>query len=317
MTSQIILMADNNPDFLEVRREFLEDVGYTVITAYNPSDAENILKRGGVDLAILDIRMLDDDDEQDTSGLEIARKFGQALPVIMLTGYPTWEHVKAALEPNLNGLSSAVDFIAKSEGPLAMLQAVNLTLMVPRFKRNVLDEFNAETTQAFHDTLRCEEPEDLTEKFKKSLERTEQDLLQFRQELFRQSERYQEFAIRMGLLGIGIILVGAFLVFFEIMHLAVLSGVASIVSEAISILFIRRAVQSSRHVDQQYRKLQEIYQASHLISICDTIKRKSKRENTKIMVIEKLTEHWFGDHSQSLERNCSGTETGALRGQRS
>ncbi len=317
MTSQIILMADNNPDFLEVRREFLEDVGYTVITAYNPSDAENILKRGGVDLAILDIRMLDDDDEQDTSGLEIARKFGQALPVIMLTGYPTWEHVKAALEPNLNGLSPAVDFIAKSEGPLAMLQAVNLTLMVPRFKRNVLDEFNAETTQAFHDSLRCEEPEDLTEKFKKSLERTEQDLLQFRQELFRQSERYQEFAIRMGLLGIGIILVGAFLVFFEIMHLAVLSGVASIVSEAISILFIRRAVQSSRHVDQQYRKLQEIYQASHLISICDTIKRKSKRENTKIMVIEKLTEHWFGDHSQSLERNLSGTETGALRGQRS
>jgi DNA-binding response OmpR family regulator len=106
MSAKIILMADNLKDFLDERREFLEQAGYTVITAHNPLDAERILERSGIDLAIMDIRLVDDDDPEDTSGLELARKFGQKIPIIMLTGYPTWENVKTALGRDLEGLNT-------------------------------------------------------------------------------------------------------------------------------------------------------------------------------------------------------------------
>ena len=134
MNDKIILMADNLKDFLDERREFLEHAGYTVVTAYNPMDAGRILERGGIDLAIMDIRMVNDDDPEDTSGLELARRFGPKVPVLMLTGYPTWENVKAAIGRDLQGLSPAVDFLSKEEGPLLMIQAVKLTLEQPGLK---------------------------------------------------------------------------------------------------------------------------------------------------------------------------------------
>jgi CheY-like chemotaxis protein len=293
MSAKIILMADNLGDFLEERREFLEQAGYTVVTADNPGDSEKILERGGIDLAILDIRLIDDNDPEDTSGLELARKFGQNIPIIMLTGYPTWENVKAALGSDLNNLNPAVDFLSKEEGPDLMIQAVNLTVEQPRLKMNVLHEFEAESSQAMHESVRKNEPGETTDKFQKSLERTERDLLQHRKEISQQSERFQKTAIWMGLVGMGVILIGAFLAFIKITPLAVLSGAASIISEATSVLFITRAVQASRQVDKNYAELQEIYKASHLISICDTIENKAKREDTKIMILEKLAGKWM------------------------
>jgi len=292
MIAKIILLADNLRNFLDERREFLEQAGYTVVTASNPTDVERILERGGVDLAILDIRLVNDDDSEDTSGLELARKFGQAIPLIMLTGYPTWENVKAALGQDLNGLSPAVDFLSKQEGPNLMTQAVNLTLESPMLKKNMLHEFQAESSLALYETLQRKEPDETCDNFQKSLDRTERELLQHRKEITQKSERDQKIAIWMGLVGIGVILVGAFLVFFNITPLAVLSGVVSIVSEAISVLFIARAVQASKQVDKNYEELQEIYKASHLISICDTME-KSKREDAKFLIVEKLMGKWF------------------------
>jgi CheY-like chemotaxis protein len=293
LNAKIILMADNLQEFLDERREFLEREGYTVITAYNPVDAETILERGAADLAILDIRMVDDDDQEDTSGLDLARKFGGNTPIIMLTGYPTWEKVKDALGKDFNGLSPAVDFIAKQEGPEVMVQAVKLTLENPTLKENVLQEFQVESSQALHETLQKKEPAETTDKFQKSLERTERDLLQHRKEITVSSERYQKIAIVMGLVGTGVIIAGAILVFLKVVTLGILSGVAGVVSDAICVFFINRAVQISKQVDKNYQELQEIYRASHLISICDTIETRSKREKTKILILEKLTGKWF------------------------
>lgn len=293
MSAKIILMADNDPNFLEVRREFLEEAGYIVITACNPADAGEILEQGRVDLAILDIRLEDDDDQFDKTGLELARRFGPAIPIIVLTGYPVWEDVKVALGQDLNGLSPAVDFIAKQEGHDVMIQAVNITLEHPKFKQNVLHEFQVESSQALHEALNKKEPVVIADKFQKSLERTERDLLKHRKEISRQSERYQKIAIWMCLVGMGVLVVGAFLVFFQIIPPAVITGLAGVVSEVISARYIALAIQASRQVDKNYEDLQEIYKASHLVSICDTIKDKSKREEAKFLLVEKLADWWF------------------------
>jgi DNA-binding response OmpR family regulator len=294
MKAKIILLADNLQDFLEARREFLEQAGYTVITADNPADTRKILERGKVDLAILDIRLVDDNDERDTSGLELAREFGQHVPIIILTGYPTWNAVKVALGRDLNGLSSAVDFLSKEEDPDLMVRSVNMTIEHPRLKRNILQEFKVEASQALYDDLRRKEIAETTDKFQKSLDRTECELQQRRKEISQQSESHQNVAKWMGLVGMGVLVVGAFLVFFKMVPVAVFSGVIGVVSELISVLFIARANQASRQVEKIYLELQEIYKASHLILICDTIEAKSKREKAKMLIIEKLTGKWLG-----------------------
>ena len=53
----------------EVRAEWLEGAGYRVTKATTPEAAEQVLRAGAVDLAILDIRLRDDDDERDLVAL--------------------------------------------------------------------------------------------------------------------------------------------------------------------------------------------------------------------------------------------------------
>ena len=62
-----VLFADNAPDFLNTRAEFLENAGYHVVKAYTLEEARQLLANAHIHLAILDIRMVDDDDERDVS----------------------------------------------------------------------------------------------------------------------------------------------------------------------------------------------------------------------------------------------------------
>lgn len=121
-----ILFSDNDQRFVRVRSEFLEARGYEVIPSFSVEEATRILKNEYVHLAIMDIRMTNDDDDRDTSGLILARAPAfRAIPKIILTGFPTYEAVRDALGPEIDGLPPAVAFLAKKEGPEAMLRAVD------------------------------------------------------------------------------------------------------------------------------------------------------------------------------------------------
>ena len=121
-----ILLLDNDPDFLNTRAEFLDQAGYRVLKAYTLEEARQLLAEARIHLAILDIRIVDDDDdERDTSGLILAKDPAfRPIPKIMLTGFPSYQYVREALGPALDGLPPAVDFLSKQEGPEAMIQAV-------------------------------------------------------------------------------------------------------------------------------------------------------------------------------------------------
>ena len=120
-----ILFADNDPEFLEGRSEFLQNAGYNVLRAYTLQEARRLLRDAAVHLAILDIRMRNDDDEKDMSGLLLAKDpaFGP-IPKIMLTKFASYQLVREALGPNLDGLPPAVEFLAKQEGVEVMMKAV-------------------------------------------------------------------------------------------------------------------------------------------------------------------------------------------------
>jgi DNA-binding response OmpR family regulator len=124
-----ILIADNHTELLEVRSEYLQNAGFRVLCADSPAAARNLLAAEWVHLAILDIRLSNDQDPYDISGLQIAvdPAFG-GIPKIMLTNYPDFEYVRKAMLPAVAGLPPAVDFLTKSEGPEAMVAAVHSAL---------------------------------------------------------------------------------------------------------------------------------------------------------------------------------------------
>jgi DNA-binding NtrC family response regulator len=130
MAKITILFADNHPDFSKTRVEMLEAEGYHVILAANPTEARRALEHNGVDLAILDIRLLDDDDEKDTSGLTIAKEVAPSVPKIILTDYPSVDAVHEALKPQFHGLPAAVDFLEKRAGSEAMIASVRRSIAV-------------------------------------------------------------------------------------------------------------------------------------------------------------------------------------------
>lgn len=144
-----ILFADNIKRFLRVRSEFLKSSGFEVLPAHTIEEAERILKNEWIHLAILDIRLVDDDNDSDISGLILAKDEAYAhVPKIILTGFPTYTAVREALGPVLNGLPPAVAFLAKEEGSKAMIRAVeyaftqyvriNWDLVIRRNERNLL-----------------------------------------------------------------------------------------------------------------------------------------------------------------------------------
>ena len=125
MPTRVILFADNDPAFLDTRAEFLENSEYKVLRAASVAQARKAFDEAWIHLAILDIRLVNDDDEKDSSGLMIAKQSEyRAVPKIILTGYPSYQQVRDVLGPVAEGLPPAVDFLAKEEGHAAMLEAV-------------------------------------------------------------------------------------------------------------------------------------------------------------------------------------------------
>jgi len=125
MSKITILLADNDTDFLATRREYLELAGYAVVPAQSPAEARQSLDTKVIDLAIFDIRLMDDDDKNDVSGIVLANDSAyRAIPKIILTGYPSADTVRKSLKTEADGKPNALDFVAKDEGPEEMLSVV-------------------------------------------------------------------------------------------------------------------------------------------------------------------------------------------------
>jgi len=76
-------------------------------------------------MAIYDIRMEDDDDSSDISGLLFAKNQDtNHLPKIILAANPTYEHVRELMGRTESPLPAVVDFVGKSEGFDALVKSL-------------------------------------------------------------------------------------------------------------------------------------------------------------------------------------------------
>ncbi|MCB8983384.1 MAG: response regulator [Ardenticatenaceae bacterium] len=146
MSDRTILLVDNEPVYLQLAQEYLERHGYRVICAADAVTARQILLETAVDVAIIDIRLLDDTDERDREGLHLAMDtmWGRYVPKIMLTRHESVANAVEALRPLHSGQAPAVNFIMKHEGFPALLTAVEgaLHVDVVKLRRFLYLHFN-------------------------------------------------------------------------------------------------------------------------------------------------------------------------------
>jgi DNA-binding response OmpR family regulator len=128
MSAAKVLIADNQPRFLGQCAQFLERAGYAVITAHSAEDALHHLQQTNLHIAILDNRLCDDTDEQDFSGIRLARQCDPSIPKIILTAFPTWQAARDAMGLPAGEESPAVDFVSKQEGMSELLNRVRRAL---------------------------------------------------------------------------------------------------------------------------------------------------------------------------------------------
>jgi len=111
-----ILAVDDEPGMLEVCADALSSLADTqIVTESNPLAAAELLKEGGVDLLITDMRM------PGMNGMEllrVAREADPSLPVLVLTAYPELDNAVEAMK------SGAVDYIPKPFHPGELLRTV-------------------------------------------------------------------------------------------------------------------------------------------------------------------------------------------------
>jgi len=114
-----ILMVDDDPGIRDVVSDFLGKHGYSVETAADAREMEQVLERGPVDLIVLDVMLPGED------GLAICRRLaagGAAPPIIMLSAMGEDTDRIVGLE------LGADDYLAKPCNPRELLARVRAVL---------------------------------------------------------------------------------------------------------------------------------------------------------------------------------------------
>jgi len=134
-----ILMVDDDPNLCRVMKDFLEREGFEVLTADSYAQGKPLLKGGGLNLVITDLKM------PGKSGMDLlalSRKLLPAVPVIMVTAFGDVEAAVAAIR------QGAHDFIVKPVDEADLLNAIRKALAESAKNRELLSDYFEEAPDA-------------------------------------------------------------------------------------------------------------------------------------------------------------------------
>jgi len=132
LTTEKILIVEDEPEALRMLELFLKSNFYTVITAQNSKDGLRLLYENQPELAILDIELIGDD----LTGFDICQRIREIsdIPIIMLTGIDDPNYVIRCLE------AGADDYITKPYNKNVLLARVRSNLR--RANNIIMKELN-------------------------------------------------------------------------------------------------------------------------------------------------------------------------------
>lgn len=124
----LVLLADDDPDYLFQIKFALEKAGYRVVTAESMEEAEVVIDKGHPKLAIFDLMM-----ERDDAGFILsyhAKKKHPGMPVILLTAVTA--ETGRQFGPNMPGGSEWIKadlYLEKGLHPDQLIEHVNSLLI--------------------------------------------------------------------------------------------------------------------------------------------------------------------------------------------
>ena len=114
-SSAKLLVVDDIEDWQKTISGVLRDKGYNVVMAGSIIDATKLLEENKYDLALLDLR-LDETDEDNIDGLKLAEIIRDRWPqvkIVIFTGYGTPEILQKAMRPDSKGRKLVEDYLPK------------------------------------------------------------------------------------------------------------------------------------------------------------------------------------------------------------
>ncbi len=263
---QVILFADNDPETCEVFGKALTDQGYDVRFATNPGEALTKLMSGGIDLAVLDMR-LEDDEPTDISGLTLANNLSfRHIPKIILTGYqPSPEFFRKIRELSADELPAAVTWVGKEEGPNKLLE------LIPRV---IAHWMNLQKTQILTSNI---------------ARRLEEDQAAIR----RQAAQNYTRATFSSYVGFGLIIASIILAFFEgAIEISKVVAVSGVITEVLGYLFFRRLDVANKRMDKYHQEILQTHGLELLLATCEPLPAE-KQIAVSERIIQAATESWF------------------------
>lgn len=116
-TGATILVIDNDPG---LRASLAEDVlkpeGYRVFQASSAEEAKKLLDENLIHLAVVDVRLREDKNPNDQSGLDFCKELDALVARVIVTGFPDdWRLVRTALLPSSKRHHLVDYFISKGD----------------------------------------------------------------------------------------------------------------------------------------------------------------------------------------------------------
>ncbi|MBS1786145.1 MAG: response regulator [Acidobacteria bacterium] len=262
MAQYTLLLADNDVDYLESLRDYFDRKHFEVRTATNPDDAKAILEQGGIDLAILDVRLENNSNKQDISGIRIL-KVAPEVPKILLTRWLNYETLRKANKESLDGKLRPAACVDKKDEFSAILSAVRNTL-----------EFES--------------------RYRESSNTLVLKLNQDYEEARQQSRWNYRIGLGIAVLGAVFIFVGTYLALKDKTYVAVLSALAGVLAEAATLLFFKRTDSANERMDRYHQELVETRGLEILLDASEELPVGGMREQCRERVINAATGLWLG-----------------------
>jgi CheY-like chemotaxis protein len=119
MSRDTILIVENDADYRATLRDYLEQIGGRVLEAGNVPAALHEIKMYSPRLILLDMRLVDDNDPHDMSGIKLMRQIPPHIPIIILTAHQDASLVRDAYEA-IPHLPKPYAYLFKQEGAEAI-----------------------------------------------------------------------------------------------------------------------------------------------------------------------------------------------------
>lgn len=123
-----VLMVDSNSRYVSQLGSHLQSEGFAIHIARDSITAQAMVKQSQFHVAVINVQLLNERDNRDLSGIELAARLQLYTRVIMVAEQPTYEMTRLALAQRTNSPAPACDFVAKNEGTAAVITTIRKVL---------------------------------------------------------------------------------------------------------------------------------------------------------------------------------------------